>query len=140
MPFTRDARSALVIVDMVVDSLTGFYPVQDPEALIRNAVRVREACHAAGIPVVQLQHRARADGRTAMLNEPRLADGVTPASSVPGTPGFEIMPELAPEGRDIVVAKHRWHGFFGTELHSILQTSARSSSSGSAPSPTAASR
>lgn len=122
MPFTRGARSALVIVDMVVDSLTGFYPVEHADELIGNAVRVRDACYAAGIPVVQLQHRARADGRTAMLNEPLLADGVTPASSVPGTPGFEIVPELAPQGRDIVVTKHRWHGFFGTELHSVLRS------------------
>jgi nicotinamidase-related amidase len=121
MPFAREAQSVLVIVDMVVDSLTGFYPVENADELIGNAVRVRDACYAAGIPVVQLQHRARADGRTAMRGEPRLADGVTPASSVPGTPGFEIVPELAPRGRDIVVTKHRWHGFFGTELHSVLR-------------------
>jgi nicotinamidase-related amidase len=121
MPFTREARSALVIVDMVVDSLTGFYPVENPDEVIANAVRVREACYAARIPVVQVQHSARADGRAAMLNEPRLADGVTPASSVPGTPGFEIVPQLDPGTRDIVVTKHRWHGFFGTELESVLR-------------------
>jgi nicotinamidase-related amidase len=121
MPFTREARSVLVIVDMVVDSLTGFYPVQNADEVIRNAVRVREACYTAGIPVVQLQHLASADGRTAMLNEPRLADGVTPAASVPGTPGFEIVPQLAPAGRDIVVTKHRWQGFFATELQSVLR-------------------
>jgi nicotinamidase-related amidase len=33
-----------------------------------------------------------------------------------------IVPELDPGERDIVVNKHRWHGFFGTELLSVLHS------------------
>ncbi|MDX6551833.1 MAG: hypothetical protein QOH74_321 [Gaiellales bacterium] len=122
MPFVRDARTTLVIVDMVVDSVTGFWPVHNPEETIANVGRVREACYAAGTPVVQLQHTNRPDGLTAVLNEARLEDGVTPAACVPGTPGWEIVPELDAGDRDIVVPKSRWHGFFGSELLTVLRS------------------
>jgi biuret amidohydrolase len=121
MAFTRDARTTLVIVDMVVDSVTGFWPVYNPDETIANVARVRDACYAAGVPVVQLQHCNRPDGLNAVLNESRLEDGVTPGACVPGTPGFEIVDGLQPVDRDIVVRKSRWHGFFGTELASILR-------------------
>lgn len=120
MAFTRDRQSALVIVDMVVDSVEGFFPVYNAREVTANVVRVREACYQSGIPVVQLQHRHRRDGSNVALYEPRLDDGVTPAACVEGTPGFEIVPELAPGDRDVVVTKHRWHGFFGTELLAVL--------------------
>jgi nicotinamidase-related amidase len=121
MPFSRDARTVLVIVDMVVDSTTGFFPVYNANEVTRNAALVRAACHRAGIPVVQLQHCNRADGAGVALNEPLREDGTTPASSVPGTPGFEIVPELAPGDLDIVVTKPRHAGFFGSELQSTLE-------------------
>jgi nicotinamidase-related amidase len=40
---------------------------------------------------------------------------------VRGTWGTEILPELAPKDGDIVVAKHRYSGFFETELDAILR-------------------
>jgi ureidoacrylate peracid hydrolase len=33
----------------------------------------------------------------------------------------EIVPELTPESGDVVVAKHRFSGFFETDLHDVLQ-------------------
>jgi nicotinamidase-related amidase len=54
MAFVREGRSALVIVDVVVDCVDGFLPVYNPEEYVSNVARVREACYRAGIPVVQL--------------------------------------------------------------------------------------
>lgn len=122
MAFRRDARTTLVIVDMVVDSVTGFWPVHNPEETIDNVGRVRDACYAAGVPVVQLQHTNRPDGLNAVLNEARMEDGVTPAACVAGTPGHAIVRELDPAGRDFVVQKSRWHGFFATELLTVLRS------------------
>ena len=65
--FLRGKKSALVIVDMIADSLTGANPVFNPEELTRNTVRIREACYAANIPVVQMQHQYRRDGLDAPL-------------------------------------------------------------------------
>jgi nicotinamidase-related amidase len=107
---------------MVVEAVSGFFPVHDAARVTENAVAVRAACYDAGIPVIQLQHRHRADGLNTALNEPRAADGRTPVAFVPRTPGFSIVPELDPGDRDIVVTKHRWHGFFGTELLSVLHS------------------
>jgi biuret amidohydrolase len=121
MAFLRQARSALVIVDVVVDCVDGFLPVYNPEEYVSNVARVREACYRMGIPVVQLQHTYRPDGLNALLGEPRLDDGATPAAMVEGTPGWQIVPELDPGTRDVVIPKSRWHGFFGTELLPILR-------------------
>ncbi len=71
MAFRRDRRSFLVIVDMVVDSVTDFWPVYNPRELISNVVRVRQAGYAASIPVVQFQQTYRRDGLNALLNEAR---------------------------------------------------------------------
>jgi nicotinamidase-related amidase len=121
MAFVREARSVLVIVDLVVDCVDGFLPVYNPEEFVANAAKVREACYHAGIPVVQLQQTYRRDGLNALRGEPRLENGVTPVAMVEGTPGWRIVPELDPGTRDIVVPKSRWHGFFQTELLSILR-------------------
>jgi nicotinamidase-related amidase len=117
--FERDARSVLVIVDMVADSVTGFWPVCNPDELVRNVNRVRDACYRAGIPVVQLQHTNRRDGINTMLGEARDASG-RPLACVEGTPGWQIVAALDPGDTDVVVRKSRWHGFFGTELLSVL--------------------
>ena len=53
-----------------------------------------------------------------MLRRPTVAKGRT---LVKGTWGTEILPELTPEQDDIVVAKHRYSGFFETELDAILR-------------------
>lgn len=120
MPFTREQRSVLVIVDMVVDSVTDFWPVYNPQELIASVARVRQACYAADIPVVQLQQTYRPDGLNALLNEARDRNG-TPLACVEGTPGWRIVPELDPGDRDVVVRKSRWHGFFATELLTVLR-------------------
>jgi hypothetical protein len=56
MPFTREANTVMIAVDFVVDSTTGFYRACNVDEVTANAVRVRQACYDAGIPVVQLQH------------------------------------------------------------------------------------
>lgn len=119
MPSNRDRRSAMIIVDMVVDSVTGFWPVWNSNKVTANVIAAREACYSAGVPVIQLQHTYRADGLDAPINEARDAHG-TPYACVEGTAGAEFVEGLDPGDRDIVVRKHRWHGFFGTPLESVL--------------------
>ncbi len=48
-------------------------------------------------------------------------DGRESRTLVRGTWGTEVLPELAPEEGDLVVAKHRYSGFFETELDAILR-------------------
>ncbi len=124
MAFAQGARTVLLIVDMDNDNSTGMYSVYNPEEYVANAVRVREACYKAGIPVIQLKqtYERECRGYDAPLNEVRLEDGVTPGASFEGTHGWEIVSALAPGERDIVIRKHRWDGFFGTKLLAVLNS------------------
>ena len=49
---------------------------------------------------------------------PRLM-GMPPG--IEGTPGAEVVPELAPGPADYVVAKHRWGAFAGTSMDVLLR-------------------
>lgn len=40
---------------------------------------------------------------------------------VDGTPGMDIYPELTPASGEHVIKKHRYSGFFGTDLDIILR-------------------
>jgi nicotinamidase-related amidase len=42
--------------------------------------------------------------------------------TVEGTPGQEIIPELAPEAGDLIVQKYRSSGFWGTNLDMLLRS------------------
>jgi ureidoacrylate peracid hydrolase len=48
-------------------------------------------------------------------------DGRESRTLVSGTWGTEILPELAPDEGDVVVAKHRYSGFFETALDTLLR-------------------
>jgi hypothetical protein len=43
------------------------------------------------------------------------------AGLVDGEPGIEIYPEIGPQGNDIVIKKHRYSGFYGTDLEIVLR-------------------
>ncbi len=124
MPFSHDARSVLLIVDMDNDNSTGMYSVYNTKEYLSNAVAVRDACYKAGVPVVQIKqtYERKSYGHDAPLNEVRLEDGQTPGASFEGTHGWEIVSALDPGERDIVMHKHRWDAFFGTKLPSILHS------------------
>jgi len=42
--------------------------------------------------------------------------------TIAGTPGCELLPELHKDSNDQVIVKKRYSAFFGTDLHTILQT------------------
>ncbi|HEX4714357.1 MAG TPA: isochorismatase family cysteine hydrolase, partial [Ktedonobacteraceae bacterium] len=44
--------------------------------------------------------------------------------TVEGTPGQEIIPELAPAAGDLIVQKYRSSGFWGTNLDMLLRSNA----------------
>jgi ureidoacrylate peracid hydrolase len=48
-------------------------------------------------------------------------DGTTSRILVRDTWNTDILPELAPQAKDVIVAKHRYSGFYDTQLDSILR-------------------
>lgn len=122
----RDEGSALVLVDMQRDVISHQSP-RVREALARSGVL--GACvaavgraRAAGIPVVFITVLRRPQELAEDLPYPPLRRqlGWRPAC-VAGTPGAEIVPELAPGAADFVVVKRARGAFHNTELDGLLR-------------------
>jgi ureidoacrylate peracid hydrolase len=85
--------------------------------IIANAAKLLEAARQAGATIVH----ARADhppGTKAM----NITDRENrPPLIFAGTPGAGIVPELAPQPREVQVLKRRWSAFHGTQLDTALR-------------------
>ncbi len=106
------------------------------QATVEPTARVLAAARAAGMRVVYLKMGFRADLSDAGLPDSpnwrvhsRLGagdpvdtpDGGTGRILVRDTWNTGILPQLAPEARDLIVNKHRYSGFFETDLHDQLR-------------------
>jgi ureidoacrylate peracid hydrolase len=145
-PLTIDmAKTAVIVVDMQNDfGAEGgmFHRAGIDTSMIRAAVeptaRVLRATRDVGIKVVYLKMAFRADLSDAGPRDaPNLARhlliGVGQTVRAPNgkdsrilirdTWNTDILPELAPGPNDVVLYKHRFSGFYQTELDAILKGS-----------------
>lgn len=108
-------RRALVVVDMIRDF------AHEGGALYCGP----SMAHV--IPVIRRElDRGRAAGEAVVyLTDAHLPDDAEfqmfPPHAIVGTPGAEIVPELAPHAGDVVIPKRRYSGFFGTDLDVTLR-------------------
>lgn len=144
-PFDLDlSHAAVIVVDMQNDfaSAGGMFDragidISPIRAAVAPTARVVAAGRRAGIPIVYLKMGFRPD--LADLGPPKAAnrqrhmfmgvgeavpapDGTRSRVLVRDTWNTEIVDELAPTPRDHVVYKHRFSGFFQTELEGLLRT------------------
>jgi ureidoacrylate peracid hydrolase len=137
------AQSAVVVIDMQNDfgSTGGMFALAGIDiSRIRSVIapisRVLAAARRAGINIVYLKMAFRPDLSDAgspdgpnRIWHRRLRAGDTIAAPdgklsrilIRDTWNTDIVPELAPEPNDIVVYKHRYSGFYETDLDSILK-------------------
>jgi ureidoacrylate peracid hydrolase len=143
-PLTIDlAQSAVLVIDMQNDfgAVGGMFDrVGIDLAVIQKAVeptrRVVAAARKAGVPIVYLKMAHRPDlsdtggpGSPHWFRHERLSVGKTVTAPdgkpsrilIDGTWNTEILPELAAQPGDTVVTKHRYSGFFGTNLDARLR-------------------
>ena len=103
-----------------IDTLVG--TVKDGN-VIRNIAALVASGRAAGIPILYCQALFRADRKGSAPNSPMLHNAMrNPDQILEGSPQAEIVPELAPQPPDFVVA--RYHGvspFSGTSLDITLR-------------------
>jgi ureidoacrylate peracid hydrolase len=144
MPFTMDpSRTAVIVVDMQNDFASeggafaraglDIVPVQN---IIAPTARVLAAAREAGMKVLYLKIAFRPDlsdvGAPDSKNWSlhtflRMGEPVTGPDGQPSrlfikdTGNTEIVSELTPQPSDIVVTKHRFSGFYGTDLDVILR-------------------
>jgi ureidoacrylate peracid hydrolase len=143
-PLAIDPRmAAVIVVDMQNDfgAEGGMFeragiPIMGIKAVVAPIARVLRAARGAGMAVIYLTMQFEPDLSDAgapdapnFLKHKALGvgdvvaapDGRESRTLVKGMWGTEILPELAPQEGDIVVAKHRYSGFFATELDAVLR-------------------
>lgn len=117
------ARAALIVVDMENDFVApgASFEVEAGRAMLPKLKALIGFCRARGIAVIYTTHAHRPDGsdkgRFADIY-PAIADG---RGLVDGSPGIEIYAEIAPEPGEVIIKKHRYSAFFGTDLDIILR-------------------
>ena len=115
-------KTAMIVVDMQNDFVAPGAPMETPaaRAMVPRLAEALGICRGRGIRVVYTAHVHRRDGCDMGLfaMHPPIASR---AALVDHTPGVEIYPELAPQPGEHVVKKHRYSGFFGTDLDIILR-------------------
>jgi nicotinamidase-related amidase len=108
------ARTALVVVDMQNDFVHDGGTLQVPSA-------------TATLPAIaRLLAMARGSGMRVVFSQDTHGPGdpefeIWPAHCLQGTPGWEIVEELAPREDELVVRKVRYDAFYATELDHMLR-------------------
>lgn len=115
-------RSALIVVDMQSDFLAEGAPLEVTagRAMIPQLKRTIDFCREREIPVIYTTHVHRRDGSDMGLFKlnAAIADGRALSE---GEPGAAIYPEIAPRPDELVIKKHRFSGFYGTDLELVLR-------------------
>ena len=96
------SHTALVIIDAQV-AIIGSPDVYDGDAVLRRIASLLAAARAAGTPIFFVQH-----------------DHATFLPLMPGHPGWEIHPAIAPKPGELVIRKRASDAFYATSLRSEL--------------------
>ena len=111
---------ALLIVDVCrayVDDSSPLYAGPGAVSALQQNVVLRDCAHELGIPVIFTEvkyHPTGVDGGLFFKKVPALKHFVA------GHPMAAFLPELTPEGSDILVTKQYPSAFFGTSLAAML--------------------
>lgn len=100
------SRRALIVIDVQNEYVTGDLPIEYPpvDASLANVARAIDAAHAAGVPVIVVQH-------------------VAPAGApifAPGTDGVALHPVVAGRPHAHLIVKAQASAFAGTDLAAWL--------------------
>jgi len=117
------ARTAMIVVDMQNDFIAAGAAMETPaaRAMVPKLAEALKICRSTGIRVIYTAHVHRRDGSDMGLFDDMHPPIANRAALVDGTPGVDIYPELAPQPGEHVIKKHRYSGFFGTDLDIILR-------------------
>lgn len=116
-------KTAMIVVDMQNDFVAPGAPMETPAArqVVPKIAEALRVCRSAGIKIVYTAHAHRRDGCDLGLFDDLHPPIANRQALVDGTPGVEIYADLAPLAGEHVIKKHRYSGFFGTDLDIILR-------------------
>jgi nicotinamidase-related amidase len=116
------STTALIVVDMQNDFVAPGAPMQSPAgyAMLPQLQKALACCRESGIPIIYTAHVHRPDGCDLGLlaHAPAIARR---DALVAGSAGAAVFPEIAPRDDEIVISKHRFSAFYGTDLEIILR-------------------
>ncbi|RQG87898.1 cysteine hydrolase [Natrarchaeobius halalkaliphilus] len=118
-------NTAVIVVDMENDFVAEGAPLETPmgRAFVDELNTFLTECRDAGSQIVYTTHVHRESG----CDMGTMADIWVPieqqAGLVDETEGVEIYDPISPEEDDILIKKHRYSGFYGTDLDIILRNS-----------------
>jgi biuret amidohydrolase len=116
--------TAVIVVDMQNDFIAQGAPLETPMGrdLMPTLAKLLTHARATGMTVIYTTHAHRSNGCDMGLFAeiyPPIRDR---AGLVDDTQGIEIYPDVAPKLDEVVIKKHRYSAFFGTDLDIILRT------------------
>ena len=117
------SAAVLLVIDMQNDFVAPGAPMEkaDARAMVPTLKTAIQFCRGAGIRVVYTTHTHRRDGcDMGLFNQLYQPIGARNAL-IDGTPGAAVYGDLEPEPSEIVIKKHRYSAFFGTDLDLILR-------------------
>src|SRR5713226_1498543 len=116
-------KTAMIVVDMQNDFVASGAAMETPEAreIVPKLAEALRNCRDAGIKVIYTAHVHRRDGCDMGLFDDLHPPIANRDALVDGTPGVDIYPGVVPALGEHVIKKHRYSGFFGTDLDLILR-------------------
>jgi nicotinamidase-related amidase len=108
------SRMAVLVLDMLNDFVTGNLKTDRAARIVKPIQRLVEAARAHGVPVI---YSNDAHFSTDFEVVERWGD-----HAMKGSPGAEVIPELAPTEKDFVVEKRVYSGFYETGLDLLLRS------------------
>ena len=108
------SRMAVLVLDMLNDFVTGKLKTDRVASIIEPLQRLVDAARMNGVPVIY-------------SNDAHLSTDIEVVErwgdhAIKGSPGSQVIPELASKENDFVVEKRVYSGFYDTALDSLLRS------------------
>ena len=106
-------KPAILVIDMLNEFVTGELAFEMTANVIPNLQRLLAAAREAGIPIIYAKDaHLPSDPEIAIWGEHAMA----------GSPGADVIPELAPQQGDYQVPSRTYSAFHETDMDSVLQS------------------
>ena len=99
-------KRALVVIDVQNEYFSGLLPITHPQGHLQNILRAMDAASACDVPTVVVQHAS------AQPDKPFFR---------PGSPQWQLHPEVESRRRDLLIEKNLPGSFTGTSLEDWLR-------------------
>ena len=118
-------KTALLVFDVLNESMKPGFLGYTPglrENLVPRLKKLIEHCRSKDIPVIYVIHCFRKDGSDMGIMVELLRGLRERTRYIKGTESAEIYDEIKPQEGDIVIEKHRYSAFYGSDLELILRS------------------